>query len=147
MIVISPEGEPFDTNDCPGGIAVEWHALEHGLLFLRRLAYIVVEAIDANVAVLVHERREGVSETPRRVRIMRGATRMGVSRHRSHAEVAIEDALAAERELRPTGAVERSALFQRAVPIGEDRLERKEAGEIRAAGLLLALDEEPHPDR
>src|SRR5207249_5231459 len=86
-------------------------------------------------------------EAPRRVRIMRGAPGVRVARHGAHAEVAVEDALSAERELCPALAVKRTALLQRAVRVGESGLEREEPGEVRAAGFLFAFDQQAHADR
>src|SRR3982751_1014503 len=77
---------------------------------------------------------------------MRRATGVRVARHRANAEVAVEDPLAAKREDRASFAVERAALLERAVAIGETRLEREKLREVRAPRLLLAFDQEPDPD-
>src|SRR2546425_4075271 len=71
---------------------------------------------------------------------------MSVTRHRADAEVAVEDALAAQRQQRTALAIDRPALLERAVATCELGLEREEPREIRAAGLLFALDEEPNAD-
>src|SRR5438105_5052043 len=59
----------------------------------------------------------------------------------------VEDALAAEEELRTSGGIDASALLQRAVAVGERRVLREQRREVGAAVLLLALDEEAHADR
>ena len=71
---------------------------------------------------------------------------MGIPRHRPDAEVAVEDALPAERELRTALAIEGAALLQRAVALGEPALQVEERRQIRTSRLLFALDEEPQPD-
>ena len=61
--------------------------------------------------------------------------------------MAIEDALAAERQERTALAIDCSALLERAIAAREVGLEREQLPEIRTAGFLFALDEEPNADR
>ena len=114
---------------------------------VRRLAHIIVEAVDLDATFRVHQRCERVREPPRGVRVMRRSTGVGVTRHGANAEVAVEDALAAERQDRAPFAVERATFLERAVGLCEPGLEREKSCEIRAPGLLLTLDQEPDADR
>lgn len=78
---------------------------------------------------------------------MRRAAGMRVANHSANPEVAVEDALAPERQDGPPFTVEGTAFLERAVRIRESRLELEELREIGAAGFLLALDQEAHADR
>ena len=116
-------------------------------LGLGRRAHVVVEAVDEDAAAAVDQRVEGVDDPPRRVRKVRGAARVRVARHRSHVQLDVEDALAAEEQLRPARGVDRAAFFQRAVAVGERRVELEQAGQVRAAALLLSFYQEAHAER
>ena len=116
-------------------------------LDFRRRPHVVVEAVDEDAAAAVDERVERGNESPRRVRQMRRRAGVGVAFHRTHAQLDIEDALAAKEQLRPARGVDRATLFQRAVAIGERRVELEDAGQVRAAALLLSFYQEPHAER
>src|SRR5205823_12568803 len=53
---------------------------------------------------------------------------------------------AAQQERRTTSRVDRTALLQCAVAVGQRRIFREQLGEVRAAVLLLAFDEEADTD-
>ena len=116
-------------------------------LGVRRRFHVVVEAVDEDAATAVDERVECVDDPPGRVRQVRGAARMRVALHRAHAQLDIEDALAAEEQLRPARGVDGAAFLQRAVAVGQSRVELEEAGEVRAAALLLSFYQEAHMER
>src|SRR5207245_1458127 len=145
--VASTEREVLDPDHVLRRLGVERHPLEHLALRCRRRPDVVVEALDQHSPRRVHERRERVSEPHRRVRIVRRSARVSVTRHGADAEVAIEDALAAERQERTALAIDCSALLERAIAAREVGLEREQLPEIRTAGFLFALDEEPNTDR
>src|SRR6185503_1982079 len=115
-------------------------------LGLGRWAHVVVEAVDQNATAAIDERVEACDEAPRRVREMRRGARVCVAGHRTHAQLDIEDALTAEEQLRPAAGVDRAALLQRAVAVGEGRVEREDAREVRAAALLLSFYKEAHAE-
>src|SRR5688500_9088739 len=72
---------------------------------------------------------------------------MGVARHRSDAQLDVEDALAAEEQLRPARGIDRATLLQRAVTVGEGRVELEQARQVRTAALLLSFYQEAHVER
>src|SRR6185503_18962695 len=115
-------------------------------LGLGRWAHVVVEAVDQDASAAIDERVEACDEAPRRVREMRRGARVCVAGHRTHAQLDIEDALTAEEQLRPAAGVDRAALLQRAVAVGEGRVEREDAREVRAAALLLSFYKEAHAE-
>ena len=131
--IIATESEALDANDVSGRLGVERHALEHGAVGVGRLAHVVVEAVDLNPSLRVHQRRERVRQPPRRVGVMRRPAGVRVPRHRANAKVAVEDPFAAKREDRTSFAVERAALLERAVTVGETGLEGEELREVGAA--------------
>ena len=136
--------DPVETLD---DVGLERERREMGALGLRRRAHVVVEAVDEDAATAVDERVEGGDEAPGRVRQVRRGTRVRIARHRSDAQLDVEDALAAQEQLRTSGGVDRAALLQRAVAVGEGRVEREEAREVRAAALLLSFYQEAHVER
>ena len=147
LAVASSKGESLYTDDRPHRGRIERHALEQVLIGRGWLADGVVETCDPHATVRAHERSERMREPPCRVRVVRRATRVGVARHGPDAEMAVEDAFAAERQLRPALAIDRAAFFESSVCLGEPRLKGQELREIRATRLLLAFDKEADLDR
>src|SRR5262249_45058179 len=121
--------------------------LDRLALGLGRLPDGLVEARHEDTAVLVANRPERVEKPPTGARHDAGHTGVTVRVEDARVEAEVENALAAERD-------QRSAVAAEAGPFPEARVRLEQGGvlarkgvEVRAADLLLALDDPADPDR